>query len=37
MRDGDLIKNDEPFTNLLKQGMVLKDGSKMSKSRRQYG
>ncbi len=27
-----LCKVDEPFTNLLTQGMVLKDGSKMSKS-----
>lgn len=33
MRDAGLIKNDEPFTNLLTQGMVLKDGSKMSKSK----
>ena len=33
MRDIGLIKNDEPFTNLLTQGMVLKDGSKMSKSK----
>jgi leucyl-tRNA synthetase len=33
MRDVGLIKNDEPFTNLLTQGMVLKDGSKMSKSK----
>lgn len=28
-----LISNQEPFTNLLTQGMVLKDGVKMSKSR----
>lgn len=28
-----LIDNDEPFTNLLTQGMVLKDGAKMSKSK----
>lgn len=28
-----LVKVDEPFTNLLTQGMVLKDGSKMSKSK----
>ncbi len=33
MRDAGLIKNDEPFTNLLTQGMVLKDGTKMSKSK----
>jgi len=33
MRDAGLIQNDEPFTNLLTQGMVLKDGSKMSKSK----
>lgn len=32
MRDMGLIDSDEPFTNLLTQGMVLKDGSKMSKS-----
>lgn len=33
MRDVGLIRNDEPFTNLLTQGMVLKDGTKMSKSK----
>ena len=33
MRDLDLIEGDEPFRNLLCQGMVLKDGSKMSKSK----
>jgi leucyl-tRNA synthetase len=33
MRDVGLVKNDEPFTNLLTQGMVLKDGTKMSKSK----
>lgn len=33
MRDLGLIKSDEPFTNLLTQGMVLKDGAKMSKSK----
>jgi len=33
MRDAGLIKVDEPFANLLTQGMVLKDGSKMSKSK----
>ena len=32
MRDFGLVDSDEPFTNLLTQGMVLKDGSKMSKS-----
>ncbi|MCQ2561417.1 MAG: leucine--tRNA ligase [Clostridia bacterium] len=30
--DLDLVHVDEPFKNLLTQGMVLKDGSKMSKS-----
>lgn len=33
MRDVGLINNDEPFIKLLTQGMVLKDGSKMSKSK----
>lgn len=33
LRDLNLVKSDEPFTNLLTQGMVLKDGSKMSKSK----
>ena len=33
MRDENLVKGDEPFINLLTQGMVLKDGSKMSKSK----
>ncbi|MGD8741957.1 MAG: leucine--tRNA ligase [Granulosicoccaceae bacterium] len=33
MRDVGLVSNDEPFSNLLTQGMVLKDGSKMSKSK----
>jgi len=33
MRDVGLIKNNEPFENLLTQGMVLKDGAKMSKSK----
>jgi leucyl-tRNA synthetase len=28
-----LISNTEPFTNMLTQGMVLKDGAKMSKSK----
>lgn len=33
MRDEGLIHSDEPFANLLTQGMVLKDGAKMSKSK----
>ncbi len=33
MRDEGLINSDEPFKRLLTQGMVLKDGSKMSKSK----
>ncbi|MGR8940108.1 MAG: leucine--tRNA ligase [Gammaproteobacteria bacterium] len=33
LRDEGLIEADEPFKNLLTQGMVLKDGSKMSKSK----
>ncbi len=33
MRDAGLLGVDEPFTCLLTQGMVLKDGSKMSKSK----
>ena len=33
MRDEGLLANDEPFTCLLTQGMVLKDGAKMSKSK----
>jgi len=33
MRDEGLLTADEPFTHLLTQGMVLKDGSKMSKSK----
>ncbi|MDG2090658.1 MAG: leucine--tRNA ligase [Gammaproteobacteria bacterium] len=32
MRDEGLVTSDEPFKRLLTQGMVLKDGSKMSKS-----
>ncbi len=32
MRDEGLVNSDEPFKRLLTQGMVLKDGSKMSKS-----
>jgi leucyl-tRNA synthetase len=33
MRDLGLLKGDEPFKKLICQGMVLKDGFKMSKSR----
>jgi len=33
LRDQGLVESDEPFTNLLTQGMVLKDGAKMSKSK----
>jgi len=33
LRDEGLTANDEPFTNLLTQGMVLKDGAKMSKAK----
>jgi len=33
MRDLGLIVNDEPATRLFTQGMVIKDGAKMSKSR----
>ncbi|MFA5881700.1 MAG: leucine--tRNA ligase [Eubacteriales bacterium] len=33
LKDQELIDFDEPFTNLLTQGMVLKDGTKMSKSK----
>ena len=33
MRDIGLVEGDEPFKKLLTQGMVLKDGSKMSKSK----
>lgn len=33
LRDSNLLDFDEPFSNLLTQGMVLKDGSKMSKSK----
>jgi leucyl-tRNA synthetase len=33
MRDLGFLTSDEPFTNLLTQGMVLKDGTKMSKSK----
>jgi leucyl-tRNA synthetase len=31
--DQKLVPTDEPFTNLLTQGMVVKDGAKMSKSK----
>jgi len=33
LRDVGLVSCDEPFKNLLTQGMVLKDGTKMSKSK----
>ncbi len=33
MNDIGLVNTDEPFTNLLTQGMVVKDGAKMSKSK----
>jgi len=33
MRDFGLVQSSEPFINLLTQGMVLKDGTKMSKSK----
>ena len=33
LRDAGLLDFDEPFTNLLCQGMVIKDGAKMSKSK----
>lgn len=33
LKDMGLLSFDEPFKNLLTQGMVLKDGSKMSKSK----
>lgn len=33
MRDMGLISSNEPFAHLLTQGMVLKDGAKMSKSK----
>jgi leucyl-tRNA synthetase len=33
LRDLDYVKVDEPFKKLLTQGMVLKDGAKMSKSK----
>lgn len=33
LRDQGLVSSDEPFKNVLTQGMVLKDGAKMSKSK----
>ncbi len=33
MRNAGMVTSDEPFAHLLTQGMVLKDGSKMSKSK----
>ncbi len=33
MRDLGMVKNDEPATRLFTQGMVIKDGAKMSKSK----
>ncbi len=33
LRNEGLLQSDEPFTRLLTQGMVLKDGGKMSKSK----
>jgi len=33
LRDMGIVSVDEPFTNLLTQGMVIKDGAKMSKSK----
>ena len=33
LKDLGMVSADEPFTNLLTQGMVLKEGSKMSKSK----
>ncbi|MDH7499344.1 MAG: leucine--tRNA ligase [candidate division NC10 bacterium] len=33
LRDLKIVQVDEPFTNLLTQGMVIKDGAKMSKSK----
>jgi leucyl-tRNA synthetase len=33
LRDLDYLSLDEPFTHLLTQGMVIKDGAKMSKSK----
>ena len=33
MRNAGIVNSDEPFSSLLTQGMVLKDGAKMSKSK----
>tara|TARA_Y100000389_G_scaffold123142_1_gene120420 strand:+ start:990 stop:3407 length:2418 start_codon:yes stop_codon:yes gene_type:complete len=33
LKDEGIVNHDEPFKSLLSQGMVLKDGSKMSKSK----
>ena len=33
LRDEGIVETSEPFANLLTQGMVLKDGAKMSKSK----
>ena len=33
LRDEGIVDGDEPFKALLSQGMVLKDGAKMSKSK----
>ena len=33
LKDAGMVDFDEPFTNLLTQGMVIKDGAKMSKSK----
>ncbi len=33
LKDEGIVENDEPFESLLSQGMVLKDGAKMSKSK----
>ena len=37
LRDEKLLDFDEPFQNLLTQGMVIKDGAKMSKSKGNVG
>ena len=33
MRDNGLLSSNEPFIKLLTQGMILKNGTKMSKSK----